>query len=448
MLSVVCVYNNEKILNDILLKSLESQKVDYELILLDNTGGHFKSAASALNYGGAKATGDYIMFIHQDMWLYSDSWIEDTERHLNTIPDLGIAGVLGNVGIEGPMHGKENLKFSITMFEDMFKDFKPVEHPEKVESLDECLLIVPREVFNKLKFDEIVFDGWDCYAPDYCLEIKKLGLKSYVIPGRSSHCCLRRNYMIWEFKDLLKYHRRLYQKHKKDYKTIHTLMETITGHNLHLRALKRLVAPWYYRIFPKVPMMIKKELKSCETTLDLGCGSFSRLSYCDIPMTVGVDISYPALIESKNHRALDHHILGDIRSINFKPKSFDAVIALNVFENLTKEEGIHLIRNMELLAKKKVIMTFRNYPFPRDRENRNPVQKHHASNWSPSDFRKMGYQVKGYYEDEDMEKKYKFPLDVIDIVLKKTIYCAPEQTPSMMMIKEINQSSNVNNDQI
>lgn len=77
MISVVCVYNNEKTLKSVLLESLERQTVEYELITLDNRDGRFKSAAEALNYGGAKAKGDYIMFVHQDMWLGTDSWLED-----------------------------------------------------------------------------------------------------------------------------------------------------------------------------------------------------------------------------------------------------------------------------------------------------------------------------------------------------------------------------------
>ncbi|MBT9147284.1 MAG: hypothetical protein DDT32_01038 [Syntrophomonadaceae bacterium] len=46
MISVVCVYNNEDILNDWLLKSLKHQTVEFELITIDNTRNTFKSAAN------------------------------------------------------------------------------------------------------------------------------------------------------------------------------------------------------------------------------------------------------------------------------------------------------------------------------------------------------------------------------------------------------------------
>jgi len=67
MISIVCVYNDEITLKDYLLKSLENQTSKHELILIDNTQGKYKSAAGALNWGGGKAKGKYIMFVHQDV---------------------------------------------------------------------------------------------------------------------------------------------------------------------------------------------------------------------------------------------------------------------------------------------------------------------------------------------------------------------------------------------
>ena len=77
MISVVCVYNNEKILRDYLLKSLEGQRSEFELIKIDNTQSTYRLAAEALNYGGKKARGTYIMFVHQDVDLSSHSWLKN-----------------------------------------------------------------------------------------------------------------------------------------------------------------------------------------------------------------------------------------------------------------------------------------------------------------------------------------------------------------------------------
>ena len=90
MISVVCVYNNEDTLKLALLRSLEGQSAKFELILLDNRDGRYKSAAQALNDCGRKSSGDFIMFVHQDMWLAASTWLQDAE-------DL-VLGVLNDAG--------------------------------------------------------------------------------------------------------------------------------------------------------------------------------------------------------------------------------------------------------------------------------------------------------------------------------------------------------------
>jgi predicted O-methyltransferase YrrM len=181
MITVVCVYNNERLLYKCLLNSLENQTVNYELILVDNTQGQFKSAAEALNYGGKRAHGDYIMFVHQDVELSSKSWLEETERILHGLPNLGIAGVAGKSSGKGIitniLHGdppKEAGKIHIR-------------EPIKVQTLDECLVIVPKNVFANLKFDDKTCNRWHLYAVDYCLSAKEHGFDIYALPSIIYH---------------------------------------------------------------------------------------------------------------------------------------------------------------------------------------------------------------------------------------------------------------------
>ena len=68
-LSVICVYNNKQILESFLLESLKKQNINYELILINNVNNEFTSAAKALNYAATKATGDYLLFVHQDIFF-------------------------------------------------------------------------------------------------------------------------------------------------------------------------------------------------------------------------------------------------------------------------------------------------------------------------------------------------------------------------------------------
>jgi hypothetical protein len=393
MISVVCVYNNEAILKNVLLKSLKSQTVPFDLITLDNTDSKFKSAAAAYNHGGGTAKGDYIMFVHQDMWLANGAFLEDAEKMLSFLPNLGIAGVAGHSDKGG--NWWERARYSIGTFDETARGMGYVQRTEEVQTLDECLLIVPRAVFEKLKFDEKTFDGWDCYGADYCLSATQLGLKAYVIPMNCNHCCLRSSYEPWKFKDLLKYQKRLYEKHKRNYRRIYTWIGDISWLHLRLYELRSVLGPVYLRLFPKVNDILKTELADCESVLDLGCGPESGLSQCAIPFSVGVELYEPWLIESQGKSIHSQYILADIRRIDFKPKSFDAVLAIEVLEHLTKQEGCELIRNMEGWAKKKIIVTTPNGYVKKQTPSEGNLLQEHKSGWRSGELRQLGFKVRG-----------------------------------------------------
>ena len=179
MISIVCVYNNEQLLSKCLLQRLKHQTAQFELITIDNTKRTFKSAAEALNYGGRKAHGKYIMFIHQDIRLGLNTWIDDAEKTLDSLPNLGVAGVVGK--------RKGGGVSSITYGIPPSTAGSIVKEQVAVETIDECLIIIPQSVFDVLKFDEITCDSWHLYAVDYCLSSKLLGLETYVLPLPAYH---------------------------------------------------------------------------------------------------------------------------------------------------------------------------------------------------------------------------------------------------------------------
>ena len=392
MISVVCVYNNERTLRNVLLKSLERQTVEFELITIDNRDGRFKSAAEALNYGGEKAKGDYIMFVHQDMWLGSNSWLEDVEDILRSIPDLGVAGMAG-MSEEGRTY-HERRRWSIEDFGELWQEIGLVKQPEEVQTLDECLLIVPRAVFDKLKFDEKTFDGWDCYGADYCLCVRHLGLKAFVIPAHCDHSCLRAHYLPWEFRNLLKYQKRLRQKHSGQYKGIYTWMGKISWAAFRWQELIGLLGPIFVRLFPRFQTTLQRALSGCDSLLDLGCGYFSPIDRFNIPFSVGVELFEPYLQESKRKGIHSQYIRADIRRLEFQSKSFDAVIAIDVLEHLTKQEGSKLLLKMAHWATKKVIIVTPNGYLSQDVYGSNPLQEH-RSGWSVEELSDLGFKVYG-----------------------------------------------------
>lgn len=222
MISVVCVSNDEKVLRTCLLRTPPSQDIQYEFINVDNRDGRLNSAAEALNHGDKDAKGKYLMFVPQDITLLSDDVLREAERMMDSLPNAGVAGVAGKADDSGVMsnitHGDPPTPAGT----------RRIEGPEKVQTVDECLVIVPRTVFESLKFDEETCDSWHLYAADCSLSALKRGLDVYVLPLNVHNYQAGR----YPYTNSLtgmpeKYHetlRRLLRKHKKDFRRIHPSM--------------------------------------------------------------------------------------------------------------------------------------------------------------------------------------------------------------------------------
>lgn len=181
MFSIIIVYNSLNIQDSLTVKSLRHQTAKYELILLENIGNrNFKSAAAALNSGASRATGDYLMFVHQDVDFLDNHFLEKARAMLKQVDDLGIAGVAG-MSANGIDHHDRQRNI---IYQGVPKRAWGNQIPkiERVQTLDECLLVVPRTVFEKNKFDEVTCDNWHLYGVDYCLNIASQGLAAYVLP--------------------------------------------------------------------------------------------------------------------------------------------------------------------------------------------------------------------------------------------------------------------------
>lgn len=147
------------------------------------------------------------------------------------------------------------------------------------------------------------------------------------------------------------------------------------------------------RLFHTLVYCLKRELNDCHSVLDLGCGLDSPIKYCNVYYSVGVEAFESYIKTSKDKKIHNAYILANISELNFKPKSFDAVILIEVLEHLTKEEGIHLLEKVETWAKKKVVVTTPNGYLPQGEMSNNPYQVH-RSGWTVDEMKGRGY--KGY----------------------------------------------------
>ncbi|MCK9150784.1 glycosyltransferase [Methanobacterium alcaliphilum] len=214
MISLICVYNNKEYLDEILLKSLKKQD-NFEFIPVDNnTHDTFTSASSALNHGSLKAKGKYLMFVHQDVEFLEEYSFKLLEEQLDNLNNLGMAGVAGKSG-----KSREVLTNILHGIPPAPAGKHKINEPEKVETIDECLMIVPRELFEKIQFDEEVCSGWHLYGVDYCLTLKNLNYNNYVLPLTVHHHSNASSYNEEYFHTLKK----LFKKHSNE-STIYTTM--------------------------------------------------------------------------------------------------------------------------------------------------------------------------------------------------------------------------------
>jgi 2-polyprenyl-3-methyl-5-hydroxy-6-metoxy-1,4-benzoquinol methylase len=163
-----------------------------------------------------------------------------------------------------------------------------------------------------------------------------------------------------------------------------------------LKLLGQIIRKVYRRIKGKPYILsLKENLTDCRTILDLGCGRSSPIEALSKNVySVGVEIFKPAILQSKEKRIHNDYILAEMNNLCFRPKSFDAVLALDVLEHLKKAEGLHLIKNMEKIARNKVVIFTPNGFVPQAKYDKNVFQIH-LSGWTVNELKRMGYKVNG-----------------------------------------------------
>jgi len=201
------------------------------------------------------------------------------------------------------------------------------------------------------------------------------------------------------------------------------------------------------KVFKGESELLKKELSGFASVLDLGCGFNSLLQYCNKLFSVGVESFEPYLEKSKEKKIHNEYIKADIRKIDFGKKSFDAIIALEVIEHLTKEEGYELIRKMEKWARKKIIISTPNGYIWQNGYDNNPLQEH-KSGWSVEELEKLGFRVKGISGWKKL-RGYKgsiryepnFFWKIISDLTRLIVYYCPKLAFQLFCVKEIDEKN-------
>jgi hypothetical protein len=421
VISVVCVYNDERAFSSMLEKSVQKQTSRCELISVDNSGGAFKSAASALNHTTKQAHGDYLMFVHQDVILPDEYWLANAEKILEGISKLGVAGCAG-VDDKGRKQG---------FIRDRYYYWgEPLTAPKQVQTLDESVLIIPRKVFEGIQFDEDNFKGWHCYGADYCLTAGSQGLRTYVIPNPIYH-----NSPNFNIEGLLHQHKILFQKHKSMNDHIYTTSGSLSRNTILLGPTFELMRKFYVRLFPQffsyVGGILRRELSGCKSVLDVG---WQR----DVPIQSLTKDLVNIELHTFDASTLDWRGLGESK--------FDAVIALDVLHCFPNQDGHSLLKKLENLARRKLIVLCPNGDLYPSDSRLSELQK---SAWTASELRNLGFKVHGVngckpLRGYDGEIKFGPNLfwQLVSDLSQKLLYFYPTYSFELVCIKKLETGGN------
>lgn len=141
---------------------------------------------------------------------------------------------------------------------------------------------------------------------------------------------------------------------------------------------------------------LKRQLRDCDSVLDIGCGRSSPIQYLKLARSVGLDGHPPSVAQARETHTHTEVLEGDIRSAaeKFRPGEFDACVALDVIEHLNKEEGLQLLRSMEKIARKKILITTPNGFMSQRSFDNNDLQEH-LSAWEAPEMKGLGFRVYG-----------------------------------------------------
>ena len=156
-----------------------------------------------------------------------------------------------------------------------------------------------------------------------------------------------------------------------------------------------------------VKLGLRKALQDCKSVLDVGCGVSFTIRELGIERSVGAE-GYPPSVEMARSLKTHHDFVEcDVRAIgqHFQADQFDACIAFDLIEHLTKDEGFKLIADLERIARKRVVFFTPSGFLPQGNTESGDLQAHH-SGWTPEEMKKLGYHVAGHLGPKKLRGQY------------------------------------------
>ena len=180
---VTCASCDVTLQSNLLASPCSAPDSAHQVIVIRNC----PSAADGLNIGIARVETEWVVCVHQDVWLPA-GWdrnvaeqLDEAERRFGPI---GVAGVYGVGEVITPRDASEPLAAErvgwVVDRGRMLRDGP--ELPARVATLDELLLIVKRD--SGLRFDPDL--GFHLYGADICLQASEQGLAVVALAAQLS----------------------------------------------------------------------------------------------------------------------------------------------------------------------------------------------------------------------------------------------------------------------
>lgn len=142
---------------------------------------------------------------------------------------------------------------------------------------------------------------------------------------------------------------------------------------------------------------INELLLDSRTVLDVGCGVGATLQEFCCPIKIGVDAHRPYLENARSGVFIKINFTAERISELFLPNSLDCVTLIDVIEHFEKGVGYDVLRQVEGIAAKKVIVfTPRGFFQQLDVDHYGlggECYQRHRSGWEVEDFNNLGYNV-------------------------------------------------------
>lgn len=160
-------------------KTVGEEPIEY--LRIDNRKKHY-SLSGAYNEGIQRATGRFVVFVHEDVFFAEGDWGKKLVAKFSD-PSIGLVGVAGTeylfsdnpawVAAGRPyIHGHViheldgGSVYNLTVFS---WDKEDVE----VVAVDGLFFAVRKELFETISFDTVTFNGFHFYDLDICMQVRK-----------------------------------------------------------------------------------------------------------------------------------------------------------------------------------------------------------------------------------------------------------------------------------